>query len=71
MREIKDKIDARDQILEVQHDLQGLCAIMDMCGYALQYGGVELCKEEFIFFCDSLDVLVDKLGKVDEFLAYT
>lgn len=68
MQEIKCKIDVRDRLCDVCQELKGIAVVMDMCAYSCQYGGVDMQQEQFYFLSNSLDVLVEKLQDIDEFL---
>ncbi|WP_295701317.1 hypothetical protein [Helicobacter rodentium] len=68
MQEIKNKTDVRDRLCDVHQELKGIAAVMDMCAHSCQYGGVGMCQEQFYFLSNSLNVLVDKLTQVEQYL---
>lgn len=68
MQEIKYKIEVRDRLFDVCQELKGIAVVMDMCAYSCQSGGVDMQREQFYFLSNSLDVLVDKLTQVDQYL---
>lgn len=71
MRKLENIIDVRDEIQSMQKDLQGLSAIMDLCGWAITKGAVDINAEEFKLFGATCEAIADKLRDIDKFLKDT